>query len=220
MLYFWYCNKQWLEHADCSDTRLKPRYFVSFLCKFSLWENNSNISVYQIVLKTNNQNFTQACLVKGATVLYSILDQIPSNPCFICRYPWFLLHILSPIYHRSLSLFIDLEHVRVAQIKWEGRCYMGDGKPFMDVRAKLFWRTISCYNRRPDAGSQSDHRSRRGMGSQSPRIMHEYELATVIKIWTLIQTHMCEMGSTMFVAMSRLKFADKTRASFPSMPST
>ena len=50
-------------------------------------------------------------------------------------------------------------------------------------------------------------------------IMREYELATEIVIQPLIQTCVCEMGSSIFAAMSRLKFACTTRASLPSIPS-
>ena len=50
--------------------------------------------------------------------------------------------------------------------------------------------------------------------------MVEYNLAAVIEIWSLTQPHTCEMGSSGFVTMSRLKFVSITRASFPIIPST
>ena len=88
------------------------------------------------------------------------------------------------------------------------------------VRAKLFWIALYCTKPRPDPGSQSSSRSRRGLGRRAPRIMWEYDLTTVIAIRPLTQPHTCEMGSSGFAAMSRLKFVRTTRASFRSMPST
>ena len=53
-------------------------------------------------------------------------------------------------------------------------------KSFADVRAILFWHEIYYAKLRPDAGSQSGSRFRRGLWSQSPWIIHEYDLSTVI----------------------------------------
>ena len=47
----------------------------------------------------------------------------------------------------------------------------------------------------------------------------ECDLATVIAIRPLTQPRTCEMGSSIFSAMSRLKVASMTRASFLIMPS-
>ena len=67
---------------------------------------------------------------------------------------------------------------------------------------------------------QFGSRSCRGPGKRAPRIMRECDRATVIAIRSLTQPCTCEMGSSIFPAMSRLKVASSTRASFPSMPST
>ena len=93
-------------------------------------------------------------------------------------------------------------------------------KKFVGVRAKLFWRAIYCAKPRPDPGSQSGSRSRRGLGRRAPRIMRECDLTTTILNWPLTQPRTCERGSSSFVAMSRLKSVSTTRASLPSMPST
>ena len=73
---------------------------------------------------------------------------------------------------------------------------------------------------RPNVGSQSGSCYRRRPVSQDPRIICEYNLATAISIRPLIQPRTCKMGSSIFSAMSRIKFSSTTRASFPSMPST
>ena len=64
------------------------------------------------------------------------------------------------------------------------------------VRAKLLWRPIYCANPRPDRKSQSRSWSVEGMGRKAPRIMHEYDLAIVIRPLTHLRT--CEMGSLIF----------------------
>ena len=58
------------------------------------------------------------------------------------------------------------------------------------------------------------------MGSWSPRIMCEYDLTTTVVIQLLIQPCACEMGSSVFSAMSWLKFTSTTRSPLPSMPLT
>ena len=58
------------------------------------------------------------------------------------------------------------------------------------------------------------------MGSWSPQIIRDYDLVTVILIQTLIHPRTGKMGSSIFNAMSLLKFASTTKGSFPSMPPT
>ena len=87
------------------------------------------------------------------------------------------------------------------------------------VCTELFWCKIYCAKPRPDPESQSISQSRRGLGSHSPRIMREYILESAIVIWPLTQPHTCEMGSSIFSGMCRLKFESTTRSSFPIMPS-
>ena len=55
------------------------------------------------------------------------------------------------------------------------------------------------------------------LGKWDPHIMRYYDLAIIITIWRLIQTCTCEMGSSIFSAMSRLKFVSTIRDSLPSM---
>lgn len=59
----------------------------------------------------------------------------------------------------------------------------------------------------------------RGLGRQVSQIMHEYDHATAIEIRPLIQPRTCNMGSSIFPDMVRLKFVSITRASSLSMPS-
>ena len=91
---------------------------------------------------------------------------------------------------------------------------------FVRVCAKIFWRVIYCANPRPEPDSQSGFMSHRALCIRAPRIIWEYDLATAIATRTLTNPHTCEMVSSIFSAMSRLKFASTTRAPFPSIPST
>ena len=52
------------------------------------------------------------------------------------------------------------------------------------------------------------------------QIIHEYDLTTVILIQPFTHPRMCEMGLSIFSAMSLLKFASTTRVSLPKMPLT
>ena len=83
-----------------------------------------------------------------------------------------------------------------------GRGYTGGKQLLIDACAKLFLRTIYCANLSLDAGFQYSSWSRRGIGSRAPLIMREYELTTAIVIGLLIQPRTCEMGSSIFSAMS------------------
>ena len=91
---------------------------------------------------------------------------------------------------------------------------------FVRMWVKLFRRAVYCANPTPEPDSQSGSMSRRGLGRRASLIMREYDLATAIAIRPITQPCTCEMGSSIFAAMSQLKFASTTRASFPSMPST
>ena len=93
-------------------------------------------------------------------------------------------------------------------------------KSFVWVYAKWFWCTIYCTNHRTKPDSQSGSLSHRGMVKWAPRIIYEYNLATTVDIWPLIQPRMCDMGSSIFASMSRLKFTSTTMASFTRMAST
>ena len=88
---------------------------------------------------------------------------------------------------------------------------------FAQVCKKLFWRAIYYTNTRPEPDSQSGSMSCKGLGIQALWIIHEYNLATNIAIQLLTQHHTWKMGSSIFDAMSGLKFTSTTRAYFPSM---
>ena len=72
----------------------------------------------------------------------------------------------------------------------------------------------------PETNSQSGFRFHKGIGTQAPRSTQEYNLATTTLIWRLTQTLSCEMGSSLFAAMIRLKVASTTWASLPIISST
>ena len=88
---------------------------------------------------------------------------------------------------------------------------------FADVRAKLFLSAIYCANLSPNSGSQSFFWSRRGLGSQDPRIICEYDLATTIAIQTLIQKCTCKMDSSIFLGMFTHSFADTLNVPLPCL---
>ena len=60
----------------------------------------------------------------------------------------------------------------------------------------------------------------RGMGSQYPRIIGEYNLVTAILILTFTHPRTFKLGSFIFSDMIRLKLGSKTRDSLPIIPST
>ena len=88
------------------------------------------------------------------------------------------------------------------------------------VHAKLFWHAIYFANPRPNIEYHSGSRSLRGLGRRSMQIMQDYDLVNMITIRKLTQPRTCEMDSSIFSAMSRLKLESMTRYSFLSMPST
>ena len=91
---------------------------------------------------------------------------------------------------------------------------------FVWLSVELLLRTIYCANPRTKPDSQSRSLYHRGLGRRAPWIIREYNLATDISIRPLTQPCTYEMGYSIFAAMSRLKYASTTRASFPSMPPT
>ena len=88
------------------------------------------------------------------------------------------------------------------------------------LRVKLFSHKMYCAKLSPGSESQSGSWYRRGLGRWDPRIMRDYDLVTVVAISQLTHPHTCEMGSSIFSAMSRLKLVSTERGSFPCIPST
>ena len=101
---------------------------------------------------------------------------------------------------------------------WRG--HTGGKNLFADVCAKLLWRVIYCPNPMLNAGSQSGYLSCSVLWSRSSRIIFQYVLATEILIQLVIHPCVCKMGSSIFAAMSRLKFVSTIRASLPIITST
>ena len=73
-------------------------------------------------------------------------------------------------------------------------------------------------NIKTDAHYGSQVRNR--LEARYPRINLEYGLATAIVIWPLTQPVTCKMGSYISTAMTRIKVASATSASFPIIPYT
>ena len=78
------------------------------------------------------------------------------------------------------------------------------------------------YSAKPNADPKSQYRSQvhNGLGTQAPQSIQYYDLASVILIWPLTQPLTCEMGSSVFVAVSRLKVSSTTWSSLFRIPST
>ena len=89
---------------------------------------------------------------------------------------------------------------------WGGQGRAGGEKYSADMRTKLLCITIYCVKPRPDIGSQFGSWSHRVLWRKSMWIMCEYDLATANTIHKLTQPCTCEMVSSVFSAMSRLKF--------------
>ena len=83
----------------------------------------------------------------------------------------------------------------------------------------LAW-NIYCAKPNPEADAQSGSRVRKGLRDRAPWSTREHELATAISIRPLTQNLTCEMGSSIFAAMGRLKVASATSSSLPIIPST
>ena len=93
-------------------------------------------------------------------------------------------------------------------------------KKFVRVCAKLLSGAIYCANPRTKKNPQSGSQYCRRLGSQYPRIIRGYDIATLIVILPLSQPRPCKIGSPIFAFTSQLKLTSTTRASFISMPST
>ena len=89
--------------------------------------------------------------------------------------------------HR-LSESVSMERAHVLH-KQGGGGHTGGKKYYPGVHMKLLWYVIYCTKPMPDIGTCSRSRFRGGLGRKYPRIMQEYDLATVIEIRPLI--HPC-----------------------------
>ena len=81
----------------------------------------------------------------------------------------------------------------------------------------LAWE-IYCSKTNTKPTYQYGYRVRKVFGTWDPRIIWEYNFATAIVIGLLTQPKICKMGSSIFVAMSRLKVASINWASLPIIP--
>ena len=88
------------------------------------------------------------------------------------------------------------------------------------MRDAILAQNIYCTNPNPDPDAHSGSQVRNELGARSPWSSLEYNLVAVIAIRMLTQPMTCEMGSSIFVAMSQLKVASTTSASLPTIPST
>ena len=70
------------------------------------------------------------------------------------------------------------------------------------------------------SGLNPNHVTEGYWGDQALRIMREYDLVTAISIRALIKPCTWKMGSSIFAAMSRLKFMSITRDFLSSIPSS
>ena len=144
----------------------------------------------------------------NATVLFCmlvtfglpILVRVLANPWFICRHPWFYPKRFSP----SATVGFCAHGARMRG--W------GSG-----LHRNYYGAWFNVKNQGPIPGPSP------ALGLQgtvrSSSVYHELVLPpSVIAICPLIQPCICEVGSSIFSAMSRIKFASSTRASLPSMP--
>ena len=72
----------------------------------------------------------------------------------------------------------------------------------------------------PKTDSHSSSRVHSGIGTQAPQSNLIYYLATEMLTGLLTQPVNCEIGSSIFPAMTQLKVAGTISASFPIIPST
>ena len=150
------------------------------------------------------------------TFCFPLLVQFLSNPWFVRQNPCLLIQYLFSVFHHWLFLFVVIERTRAVS-DW------GGGVPQVAKQLQICARNYSgAQFIAPILGSVpgTSWWSCRIMESQYPQIICEYDPATTIAIRPLIQPHTCEMGSSIFAAMSWLKFAITTKASFTGMPST
>ena len=86
------------------------------------------------------------------------------------------------------------------------------------VRDEILAQNNYCYKPNPKYDSHSSSRVWNGIGYQAVWSTLEYDLATTIAIRLLTQPVMCEMGSSIFFAMTQLKVASTTSASLTIIP--
>ena len=84
------------------------------------------------------------------------------------------------------------------------------------VRDEMLVQNNYCAKPNAHAGSQV----RNGLGYWAPRSTLEYDFATAIATRSLTQPVTCEMGLSIFAAMTRLKLVSTTSASLPIIQST
>ena len=89
-----------------------------------------------------------------------------------------------------------------------------------DVRDAILAQDIYCTNPDPKPGTQYGSWFHKGLGTQALRSTREYDLETKIVIRPLTQPLTCEMGSSIFESMFRLKVVSTTWSSLPIIPST
>ena len=88
------------------------------------------------------------------------------------------------------------------------------------VRDAVFLRNIYFAKPNPEPNAHSGSRVWKGLGDRALRKTLEYDLANNILIRPLTQPVTCEIGSSIFAAMSRLKVVITTSVSLPIIPST
>ena len=114
-----------------------------------------------------------------------------------------------------------------------GRCYAhkahcaklaggldSNGWVFAGSRETILAREIYCAKPNLEPESQSGSWVCKGLGTQSPRSIREYDLANVIAIRSLTQPLTREMSSSILAAMIQLKVASTTWSSLPRISST
>ena len=88
------------------------------------------------------------------------------------------------------------------------------------VRDAILAQNIYCVKPNPKPNAHSGSWIRHGLGAQAPRSTQDYNLVNVISIWLLTWSLTYEMDSSILAAMSPLKVASTTCASFSIIPST
>ena len=77
-----------------------------------------------------------------------------------------------------------------------------------------------CAKPNPDPNAHAGSQVRNVLGYWDPRSTLEYDLSTAIMTRPLTQPVTCEMGLSIFAAMTRLKMVSTTSALLPIIPST
>ena len=162
-----------------------------------------------------------------ALLIYNLIWSLLSSrfltgTIFLRQYIAYLFFSSSPMFDHPVVVSVHLPHVaRALRINKEREMQGWSGRNnFVRVCAELFWRATYYANPRPETDYQSGYLSLRGLGRRYTWTMWDYDLTTTIVIQLLNQPRKCEMGSSIFSAMSQLKFVSMTRASFTRIPST